>query len=54
MSEEIRSPTITNEFRPDNQVRTTDDLFHYADNSQHDRSTDTMGEWHKNYEDTYR
>jgi hypothetical protein len=51
--EEIESPTVTNENRPDTEVRTTNDLFHNADNSQHDRSTEHMGEWHKNYEDTY-
>lgn len=44
--------TITNEVRPLDQVRNHEDLFH-ADQSQHDRNTDTMGEFHKNWEDNY-
>lgn len=41
---------VTNEDRPESEVRTSHDLFH-PDNSQHDRNTDTMGEWHRLYED---
>ena len=43
---------VTNEMRPDKEVRITNDLFH-VDGSQHDRNTERMGEWVKNYEDTY-
>jgi len=44
--------TITNEPRPLDQVRSSNELFH-SDQSQHDRDTDTMGEFHKGWEDNY-
>lgn len=45
--------TVTNAARPEDQVRHENDLFHKNDNSQHDRNTDTMGEWNKVHEQEY-
>lgn len=49
---ELSSPVVTNENRPDTEVRHSNDLFS-QDRSQHDRDTSIMGEIHKNHEDSY-
>ena len=41
--------TITNEARPLDIVRQSNDLFH-SDQSQQDRNTDTLGEFNKDWE----
>lgn len=45
--------TITNQDRPEDLERHADDLYHAPDQSQHDRSTDTISGFHKVWEDDY-
>ena len=45
--------TITNENRPNTEVRNSNELYHSPDQSQHDRNTDTMSAFHKDWEDNY-
>lgn len=45
--------TITNENRPNDVVRNSNELYHSPDQSQHDRNTDTMSEFHKDWENNY-
>jgi len=49
----IRSPVVTNENRPLDEVRKSTDLFHDADHSQSDRNTEKIGQYNKEHEDTY-
>lgn len=46
---------VTNEKREPlrSEVRKSTDLFHHADNSEHDRNTEKMGEWNRFYEDSH-